>query len=109
MQTEGILAPETPAAARDRFASLAPAAKAVLREVGRELSMDTGTYQEQMDDDSWLTAQKQIFASRLAVRAGTLRRRASSRLYRDVVDGAGDTAAGRAVRGSGTAREESDE
>ncbi|MEF8814553.1 MAG: DUF5809 family protein [Halovenus sp.] len=71
METEGIFAPETPAAARDRFASLAPAAKTVLREVGRELSMDTGTYQEQIDDDLRLTAQESIFASLLAVRVGT--------------------------------------
>jgi hypothetical protein len=109
METEGILAPETPAAARGRFASLAPAAKTVLREVGRELSMDTGTYQEQIDDDLRLTAQEAIFASLLAVRVGTLRRQAFGRLYRDVVTGAGDTAAGRAVRGSETAREGSDE
>jgi len=71
METEGIFTPETPEAARDRFTSLAPAAKTVLREVGRELSMDTGTYQEEMDEDLRLTAQEAMFASLLAVRVGT--------------------------------------
>jgi len=71
MDTEGLFAPETPEAARERFASLAPAAKTVLREVGRELSMDTGTYQERMDEDLRLTAQEALFASLLAVRVGT--------------------------------------
>ena len=71
MHTEGLLSPETPAEARQRYDGLASTAEVVVREVARAMDLDGAEYDRRVTDDVVLTAQDAIFASLLAVHVGT--------------------------------------
>ncbi|CCQ33432.1 hypothetical protein HLRTI_000370 [Halorhabdus tiamatea SARL4B] len=71
MHTEGLLAPETPAEARQRYDDLASTADVVVREVARAMDLDGAAYDRRVTDDVVLTAQNAVFASLLAVHVGT--------------------------------------
>jgi len=71
MHTEGWFAPETAAAARDRYESLGPAAQTVVREVTRAMDFDREEYESRVDSDVVATARDAVFASLLAVTVGT--------------------------------------
>jgi hypothetical protein len=71
MDTEGVFAPETAAAARERFQSFESAANTALRTLGRELGMDTDEYTERMTEDVRIATQEAMFASLLQVHIGT--------------------------------------
>lgn len=71
MHTEGLLAPETPAAARQRYDGLASTADVVVREIARAMDLDGAEYDRRVTDDVVLTAQDAIFASLLRVYVGT--------------------------------------
>jgi hypothetical protein len=71
METEGVFAPETVEAARERYAGLAPAASETIRAATREMDFDSTEYDERVTDDVRGVAQDALFASLLAVRVGT--------------------------------------
>ncbi|WP_436935688.1 DUF5809 family protein [Halovenus marina] len=71
MDTEGVFAPETAAAAHERFQSFESAANTALRTLGRELGMGTDEYTERMTEDVRLATQEAMFASLLEVHVGT--------------------------------------
>lgn len=71
MHTEGLFAPETLAAARDRYDALAATAAVVVREVARAMDLDGEAYDRRVTDDVVLTAHDAIFASLLRVHVGT--------------------------------------
>jgi len=71
MHTEGLLEPETPTAARERYDALAATAGVVVREVARAMDLDGPEYDRRVTDDVVLTAQDAMFASLLRVHVGT--------------------------------------
>jgi hypothetical protein len=71
METEGVFAPETREAARNRYAELEAAAGETVRAVTREMGFDSGEYDERVTDDVHAVAQDALFASLLAVQVGT--------------------------------------
>ena len=68
MRTEGTLAPESWAAARDRYEELGPTAQTVVREVAKAMEFDREEYRERVTGEVVETARQAIFAERLAVR-----------------------------------------
>ena len=71
METHGFFTPETPEQARERYASLGPTAKGVVREVARAMEFDGDEYGERVTDEVVETARDALFASLLEVRTGT--------------------------------------
>jgi hypothetical protein len=71
METEGLFAPETRTAARQRYETLAPAAGAVVRETARAMSFDSGEYDRRVTGEVVDTAREALFASLLEVMIGT--------------------------------------
>lgn len=71
METEGVFAPETREAARERYEELGTAAGETVRAVAREMSFDSAEYDRRVTDDVRATAQDALFASLLAVQVGT--------------------------------------
>ncbi|MFB6128719.1 MAG: DUF5809 family protein [Halorhabdus sp.] len=71
MHTEGLLTPETPAEARQRYDELASTAEVVVREVARAMDLDGGEYDRRVTDDVIETAHDAVFASLLRVHVGT--------------------------------------
>lgn len=67
METHGLLAPESEATVRDRYAAVEPAAETATSEVAKALGVDL----ERVDDDVVLAAREAVFASLLAVSVGT--------------------------------------
>lgn len=67
METEGLFAPESEAAVRDRYAAVRPAAETAATEVATALGVD----RDRVDDDVVLAAREAVFASLLAVSVGT--------------------------------------
>jgi hypothetical protein len=84
MEREGVFAPETPAAARQRYAMLAPAASELLSAVTREMGFDAAEYDRRVTDAVEATARDALFASLLEVRVGT---RNEYETWRDQHDG----------------------
>ena len=84
MEREGLLAPESPATARERYAALAPAASELLSAVTREMGFDADEYDRRVTDAVTETAQDALFASLLEVRVGT---REEYERWRDQHDG----------------------
>jgi hypothetical protein len=70
MHTEGLLAPESAAAARHTYADLAGAARTVTRETAKAIGFDREEYAERVTDDVRSTARDALFASLLEVRVG---------------------------------------
>lgn len=71
MRTEGLLAPETAAAAREDFESVGPAARTVVREVLSATVADREAFTERMSGEVVATAQDALFASLLRVHVGS--------------------------------------
>ncbi len=71
MESKGVFSPETEQAARERYESLAPAAKSAIREATRTMGFGTEEYRERVTDDVLNSAQDAIFASLLQVQIGT--------------------------------------
>ena len=84
MDREGVFAPETTEAARERYETLAPAAAEVLRASAREMGFDSDEYDRRVTDAVRQTAQDALFASLLAVCVGT---RAEFETWREEYDG----------------------
>lgn len=71
METEGLFAPETAAAARERYESVGPAAQVVVREVATAMEFDQAEYRERVTGGVVETARDALFASLLEVRVGS--------------------------------------
>jgi hypothetical protein len=71
METVGLFAPESAAAARDRFAALGPTAQVVVKETAKAMEMDADTYRESVTSEVVETARDAMFASMLEVHVGT--------------------------------------
>ncbi|MFD1511666.1 DUF5809 family protein [Halomarina rubra] len=71
MDTEGLLAPETQAEAREQYADLAPTAATVLKEAARRMAFDRAEFDERLTTDVYATAHDALFASLLTVHVGT--------------------------------------
>lgn len=66
METDGLFAPETETAARERWAAVDAAAETAATAVAKALDVDPG----RADEDVVLTAREAIFASLLTVHVG---------------------------------------
>ena len=64
----GTLAPETWAAAHERFEALGPTARSVVREVAKAMEFDREEYDDRVTSDVVETARRAMFAEELAVR-----------------------------------------
>ncbi|MFC5970865.1 DUF5809 family protein [Halomarina salina] len=71
METEGLLAPESPADAREQYADLATAAATVVKESVRRMEFDRVERDERLTNDVYATAHDALFASLLTVQVGT--------------------------------------
>jgi len=71
METEGVFAPETREAVRERYAELGTAARETVRAVTREMDFDGEEYDERVTNAVYESAQDAIFASLLSVRVGS--------------------------------------
>ena len=71
MDTEGTLAPETPAEAREEYDELVPAAKVAVREAARAMEFDREEYGERVTREVIETVRDALFASLLRVHVGT--------------------------------------
>ncbi|WP_134668784.1 DUF5809 family protein [Halorussus marinus] len=70
METHGFLAPETEAAARDRYEAVGPAAQTVVKETAKAMAFDREEYDERVTGEVIETARDALFASLLAVHTG---------------------------------------
>jgi hypothetical protein len=71
MDIEGLFAPETAEAARERYEALGPSAQTVVKEVTRAMQFDATEYDDRVSSDVIETARDALFASMLEVRVGT--------------------------------------
>ena len=71
MHVEGLLAPATATAARERYDALTPTAKTVVRESAKAMSFDRAEYDERVTAEVVETALDALFASLLEVHVGT--------------------------------------
>lgn len=83
MDTEGLFAPETAEAARERYDALGPTAQTVVKEVTRAMEFDADEYDDRVSGGVVETARDALFASMLEVRVGT---RAEFDEWRETVD-----------------------
>lgn len=68
VETEGYLAPETVAAARDRYAEAVPTAKTATREAAKAMEFDRAEYERRVTNDVVAAVRDAVFASSLQVR-----------------------------------------
>lgn len=71
MDTEGRLAPATPAEARERYDALGSTAQVVVKEVAKAMAMDAEEYDRRVTGEVVETARDALFASALEVHTGT--------------------------------------
>ena len=71
MHTEGVFAPETEAATRERFRAVGPAAQTTVREVAKAMDFDSDEYEDRVTSAVVETAREALFASLLEVRVGS--------------------------------------
>lgn len=71
METQGQFAPATTAAVRDRYESLRPLARRLVREVAAAMELSAEEYEERVTDSVVETAREVLFASELTVHVGT--------------------------------------
>ena len=83
MDIEGLFAPETAEAARERYEALGPSAQTVVKEVTRAMQFDATEYDDRVSSDVVETARDALFASMLEVRVGT---RAEFEDWRETTD-----------------------
>lgn len=70
METQGLLAPQTKAAARDRYETVGPAAQTVTKEVARAMEFAPEEYNRRVTSQVVETARDALFASLLQVHMG---------------------------------------
>ena len=71
METHGLLAPETEAAARADYEAMGPAAQTVTKEVAKAMEFDRSEYRERVTGEVVETARDAMFASLLRAHVGT--------------------------------------
>jgi len=71
MDERGLIAPETEAAAAERYRALGPAAQTVTREATKAMAFDREEYGERVTTDVVATVRDALFASLLTVTVGT--------------------------------------
>jgi hypothetical protein len=71
METEGQFAPDSAAAARDRYESLGSTAQVVVKEVAKAMGLDAEAYRERVTSEVIETARDALFAESLSVTVGT--------------------------------------
>ena len=71
MDTEGLFAPETAEAVRERYEALGPSAQTVVKEVTRAMAFDATEYDQRVTGEVVETARDALFASMLEVHVGT--------------------------------------
>ncbi|GAA0206262.1 DUF5809 family protein [Halobaculum roseum] len=71
MDTEGTLAPATPAEAREEYETLVPAAKVAVREAAKAMEFDREEYADRVTGEVIETVRDALFASLLEVHVGT--------------------------------------
>lgn len=71
MHTRGSFAPETEAAARERYEMLGSTAQVVVKQVAKAMEFDGAEYDQRVTPAVVETARDAIFASALAVTVGT--------------------------------------
>ncbi|QZP36262.1 DUF5809 family protein [Halobaculum magnesiiphilum] len=71
MDTEGTLAPATPAEAREEYDTLVPAAKVAVREAAKAMEFDREEYADRVTGEVIETVRDALFASLLEVHVGT--------------------------------------
>ncbi|MFC6786579.1 DUF5809 family protein [Halobaculum halobium] len=71
MDTEGTLAPATPADAREEYDTLVPAAKVAVREATKAMEFDREEYADRVTGEVIETVRDALFASLLRVHVGT--------------------------------------
>jgi len=71
MEREGSFAPETAAAARDRYESLGPTAQVVVKETAKAMDLDREEYRERVTSEVIETARDAMFAETLEVVVGS--------------------------------------
>ena len=70
METEGLFAPETAAAARERYESLGPTAQTTVKQVAKAMEFDPKEYDDRVTGEVVETAREVLFASMLEVHVG---------------------------------------
>lgn len=70
MHTEGSFAPDTAAAARDRYEAIGPVAQRVVSEVAKAMELSPEAYEEQVTSDVVETAREVLFAAELEIHVG---------------------------------------
>jgi hypothetical protein len=70
METEGLFAPETAAAARERYEALGPTAQTVVKQVAKAMELSPEEYDERVTSEVVETAREVLFASTLEVHVG---------------------------------------
>lgn len=96
MDTEGLFAPETPAAVRDRYAELADAAETTVAAAAREQATTGEEYDELVTEPALTAAREALFAAVLEVQVGD---RAAFTEWRDETDTEVELLGGTAVDG----------
>ncbi|WP_435062133.1 DUF5809 family protein [Halobaculum sp. EA56] len=71
METEGTLAPATPAEARAEYEALVPAAKVAVREAAKAMEFDREEYADRVTGEVVESVRDALFASLLRVHVGT--------------------------------------
>jgi predicted GNAT superfamily acetyltransferase len=71
MDSDGRFAPDSVAAARERYTDLASTARQVVRETARAMDFDREEYRDRVDGAVVATARDALFAAELEVRVGT--------------------------------------
>ncbi|PSQ04669.1 hypothetical protein BRC97_10590 [Halobacteriales archaeon QS_6_71_20] len=71
MDTEGTLAPSSPAEARAEYETLVPAAKVTVRETAKAMGFDAEEYAERVTGEVIESVRDALFASLLRVHVGT--------------------------------------
>lgn len=71
VETDGLLAPDTEASAREAYEGVGPAAQIVTKEVAKAMGFDSEEYDERVTDDVVETARDALFASLLEVHDGS--------------------------------------
>ncbi|WP_159904102.1 DUF5809 family protein [Salinirussus salinus] len=70
METEGLFAPETAAAARERYEALGPTAQTTVKQVAKAMEFDPEEYEDRVTGEVVETAREVLFASMLEVHVG---------------------------------------
>jgi hypothetical protein len=84
MERDGSFAPDSVAAARERYTDLASTARQVVRETARAMDFDRAEYRDRVDGAVVATARDALFAAELEVTVGS---REEFEAWREEFDG----------------------